>query len=259
MPGRPVPGDAVQRARLRGRARRPLAVERRRDPVPGRHRGRRDRLPRHAVLGVEGGPGPGPRGPRARRDLRRRAGLEPLRAQRPHAGRPAPAVQARVARGPADDGRPAGWPTTRTAQVALVGDWNIAPENDDVWDMAVFAHSTHVSPPERAAFRGVVEAGYADVVRPYTPGPGRLHVLGLHAAALPAPRGHADRLRARLPRAGRPGHRRADRPRGAQGQGRQRPRPRDRRPATDGPCSSCCRRRRPRRPEGTAPRWTSPR
>ena len=58
------------------------------------------------------------------------------------------------------------------AQVALVGDWNIAPENDDVWDMTVFSHSTHVSPPERAAFRAIVEAGYADVVRPFAPGPG---------------------------------------------------------------------------------------
>jgi exodeoxyribonuclease-3 len=58
------------------------------------------------------------------------------------------------------------------AQVALVGDWNIAPEDDDVWDMSVFAHSTHVSEPERAAFRAIVEAGYADVVRPFAPGPG---------------------------------------------------------------------------------------
>src|SRR3954452_24825130 len=67
----------------------------------------------------------------------------------------------------------AGWLTADPdAPVALVGDWNIAPENDDVWDMAVFAHSTHVSPPERAAFRAIVDAGYADVVRPYTPGPG---------------------------------------------------------------------------------------
>jgi exodeoxyribonuclease-3 len=38
--------------------------------------------------------------------------------------------------------------------------------------MAVFSHSTHVSPPERAAFRAIVEAGYADVVRPHAPGPG---------------------------------------------------------------------------------------
>jgi exodeoxyribonuclease-3 len=67
----------------------------------------------------------------------------------------------------------AGWLADDTeAQVALVGDWNIAPENDDVWDMTVFAHSTHVSPAERAAFRAIVDAGYADVVRPFAPGPG---------------------------------------------------------------------------------------
>jgi exodeoxyribonuclease-3 len=67
----------------------------------------------------------------------------------------------------------AGWlAEDAAAPVALVGDWNIAPENDDVGAMSVFAHSTHVSPPERAAFRAIVDAGYADVVRPYTPGPG---------------------------------------------------------------------------------------
>jgi exodeoxyribonuclease III len=58
------------------------------------------------------------------------------------------------------------------AQVALVGDWNIAPRDEDVWDMAAFEGSTHVSPPERAAFEGVVRAGFADVVRPFAPGPG---------------------------------------------------------------------------------------
>jgi exodeoxyribonuclease III len=70
-------------------------------------------------------------------------------------------------------GTAAGWlAADPETPLALVGDWNIAPENDDVWDMAVFAHSTHVSPPERAAFRAIVDAGYADVVRPYAPGPG---------------------------------------------------------------------------------------
>jgi exodeoxyribonuclease III len=58
------------------------------------------------------------------------------------------------------------------AQIALVGDWNIAPQDDDVWDPRVFAHSTHVSEPERAAFRSIVDAGFADVVRPHAPGPG---------------------------------------------------------------------------------------
>jgi len=54
---------------------------------------------------------------------------------------------------------------------ALAGDWNIAPQDDDVWDMAVFARSTHVTPPERAAFQAFVDAGFSDVVRPHAPGP----------------------------------------------------------------------------------------
>ncbi len=56
-------------------------------------------------------------------------------------------------------------------QVALSGDWNIAPRDDDVFDITAFAKSTHVTPPERAAFQAVLDAGYADVVRPHTPGP----------------------------------------------------------------------------------------
>ncbi|HST82424.1 MAG TPA: exodeoxyribonuclease III [Kineosporiaceae bacterium] len=56
------------------------------------------------------------------------------------------------------------------AQIALVGDWNVAPQDEDVWSMAAFEGSTHVSGPERAAFNGVVDAGFADVVRPHTPG-----------------------------------------------------------------------------------------
>ena len=57
-----------------------------------------------------------------------------------------------------------------TKQVALTGDWNIAPRDEDVWDMAAFEGSTHVSEPERAAFQRVLDAGFTDVVRPYTPG-----------------------------------------------------------------------------------------
>jgi exodeoxyribonuclease-3 len=54
---------------------------------------------------------------------------------------------------------------------ALVGDWNIAPLDEDVFDMAQFAKSTHVTPPERAAFQAFLDDGYVDVVRPHTPGP----------------------------------------------------------------------------------------
>ncbi len=59
-----------------------------------------------------------------------------------------------------------------SARVALVGDFNVAPQDEDVWDMDFFEGKTHVTEPERAAFRAVVEAGYADVVRGDHPGPG---------------------------------------------------------------------------------------
>lgn len=58
------------------------------------------------------------------------------------------------------------------APIALVGDWNVAPTDDDVWSTEYFVGKTHVSPAEREAFAGVVDAGFADVVRPFTPGPG---------------------------------------------------------------------------------------
>ncbi len=66
-----------------------------------------------------------------------------------------------------------GWLTQQPqALIALVGDWNVAPEDDDVWDLAAFDGATHVSPAERAAFSAMVDSGYADVVRPHHPGPG---------------------------------------------------------------------------------------
>lgn len=59
----------------------------------------------------------------------------------------------------------------RDGDVALVGDWNICPTDEDVFDVKQFATSTHVTPPERAAFAGFLDDGYVDVVRPHTPGP----------------------------------------------------------------------------------------
>jgi exodeoxyribonuclease III len=61
-----------------------------------------------------------------------------------------------------------GW---RDGDTALAGDWNIAPRDEDVFDMAQFAKSTHVTPPERAAFQAFLDDGFVDVVRPHTPGP----------------------------------------------------------------------------------------
>ncbi|GAA5610230.1 exodeoxyribonuclease III [Streptomyces platensis] len=58
---------------------------------------------------------------------------------------------------------------------AVLGDYNVAPTDEDVWDPAVFVDSTHVTPAERAALTALREAGLSDVVprplkydRPYT-------------------------------------------------------------------------------------------
>jgi exodeoxyribonuclease-3 len=59
-----------------------------------------------------------------------------------------------------------------SAQIALAGDWNIAPTDDDVWSVEFYRGCTHVSEPERKAFNAIVDAQFTDVVRPFTPGPG---------------------------------------------------------------------------------------
>ncbi len=51
------------------------------------------------------------------------------------------------------------------APLALMGDFNIAPLDIDVWDMAAFEGRTHVSAPERAAFNAFLEDGFVDALR----------------------------------------------------------------------------------------------
>lgn len=75
------------------------------------------------------------------------------------------------------------------APIALAGDWNIIPTDDDVWDVTAFEGKTHVSQPERDAFDAVVDAGYADVVRPHTPGPGVYTYWDYQQLAFPKKRG----------------------------------------------------------------------
>ena len=57
----------------------------------------------------------------------------------------------------------AGWPTDPTV---VVGDWNVAPTDDDVWDPAYYAGRTHTSPPERAALAAMADAGYTELTAP---------------------------------------------------------------------------------------------
>jgi exodeoxyribonuclease III len=46
---------------------------------------------------------------------------------------------------------------------AVLGDFNIAPTDQDVWDISKFIDSTHVTEPERAALAALRGAGLSDV------------------------------------------------------------------------------------------------
>jgi len=64
---------------------------------------------------------------------------------------------------------------TTTPDDALVigGDFNVAPTDLDVWDAAAVHGGTHVSEPERAAFRALLEPGLIDAYRAQRKEPGR--------------------------------------------------------------------------------------
>ncbi|MEU0528407.1 exodeoxyribonuclease III [Streptomyces niveus] len=58
---------------------------------------------------------------------------------------------------------------------AVLGDFNVAPTDQDVWDPALFEGATHVTPDERAALAALRDGGLTDVMprplkydQPYT-------------------------------------------------------------------------------------------
>jgi exodeoxyribonuclease-3 len=51
--------------------------------------------------------------------------------------------------------------------LVVLGDFNIAPEDRDVHDPVAWAGSVHVSEPERAALRRLLDAGLVDVFRSF--------------------------------------------------------------------------------------------
>ena len=53
--------------------------------------------------------------------------------------------------------------------VAVCGDFNIAPDDADVWDPAAFVGATHVSEPERRALGEILEWGLEDTFRRFHP------------------------------------------------------------------------------------------
>ena len=57
--------------------------------------------------------------------------------------------------------------------IVIGGDYNVAPEDADVYDMTDFAGATHVSGPEREAMAALREWGLVDAYRLHHPEPGR--------------------------------------------------------------------------------------
>jgi exodeoxyribonuclease-3 len=57
--------------------------------------------------------------------------------------------------------------------LVLGGDFNVAPTDADVWDAAAVHGGTHVSEPERAAFRTLLDEGLTDAYRAIHDEPGR--------------------------------------------------------------------------------------
>jgi len=51
------------------------------------------------------------------------------------------------------------------SRLAVAGDFNVAPEDRDVHDPKRWEGEIHVSPPERAAFRALLELGFKDAFR----------------------------------------------------------------------------------------------
>lgn len=49
--------------------------------------------------------------------------------------------------------------------LVIAGDWNVAREDRDVWDVAAFENSTHVTDDERDAITELVDLGLVDVFR----------------------------------------------------------------------------------------------
>lgn len=54
-------------------------------------------------------------------------------------------------------------PDLTAGPLVVAGDWNVAPTDADVWDVSLFAASTHVTAPERAALAAIRELGLSDV------------------------------------------------------------------------------------------------
>jgi exodeoxyribonuclease-3 len=88
--------------------------------------------------------------------------------------------------------------------LVIGGDFNVAPTDDDVWNAAAAHGGTHVSEPERAAFRALLAWGLADTWRAANPGIRRFTWWDYRAGNFQRNEGmRIDHLLASAPAAGR--------------------------------------------------------
>jgi exodeoxyribonuclease-3 len=64
---------------------------------------------------------------------------------------------------------------TPTEPVVILGDFNVAPTDRDVWDPKAFIGATHVTDPERKAVARLEEWGFVDTFRAVYPDDDRLY------------------------------------------------------------------------------------
>jgi exodeoxyribonuclease-3 len=96
----------------------------------------------------------------------------------------------RVAAAGADAAHRSGDPPLAAERRAVCGDFNVAPDDIDLWSPAAFEGSTHVTPEERAAVTELEALGLRDVFREQYPGvEGLFSWWDYRAGAFPKHRG----------------------------------------------------------------------
>ena len=102
-----------------------------------------------------------------------------------------------------------------TRATVVLGDMNIAPTDEDVFDPAAYVGQTHVTQPERDALAHLQAAGLRDVVRERWPDERVFTYWDYRAGHVPPGPRDADRPRPRQRRRRRPRQGGLDRPPGA--------------------------------------------
>ncbi len=110
-------------------------------------------------------------------------------------------------------------------QLVLMGDFNIAPDDRDVFDPVAWAGQIHCTPEERGHFQALCGLGLVDAFRLFEQAAAHLELVGLPQPGLSQEPGSAHRPHPGQPGAATAGHRLQRRQAAAQERTPQRPRP----------------------------------